>query len=69
MILALFDLPVTLIFPTIFELIGLSVWEKFKIGFQDGHHGGTILFGFLTGMILAVFDFQVTMIHVLPTKF
>ena len=46
-----------------FESIGLSVQEKKrKIDFQDGGH-----LGFPIGMILAIFDLQVT--PMLPTKF
>ena len=48
------------------ESIGLSVQEKKqKIDFQDGCHGGHL--GFLIGMILAIFDLQVT--QMLPSKF
>ena len=48
------------------ESIGLSVQEKKrKIDFQDGCHGGHL--GFLIGMILAIFDLQVTLM--LPSKF
>ena len=36
-----------------------------KIDFQDGHHGSHL--GFLFGMILAIFDLQVTL--TIPTKF
>ena len=36
-----------------------------KIDFQDGGHGGHL--GFTIGMILAIFDLQVT--QMLPTKF
>ena len=44
---------------------GLSVQEKKrKIDFQDGGHGGHL--GFPIGMILAIFDLQVTLI--LPTE-
>ena len=38
---------------------GPSVQEKQKIDFQDGCHGGHL--GFLIGMILAIFDLQVTL--------
>ena len=52
--------------PPSFESNGLSVQEKkLKIDFQDGCHGGHL--GFLLGMILAIFDLQVTLM--LPTKF
>ena len=48
-----------------FESIGLSVQEKkWKIDFQDGHHGSYL--GSLIGMILAIFDLQIT--QMLPTK-
>ena len=47
-----------------FHSNGLSVQEKNrKIDFQDGCHGGHL--GFLIGMILAIFDLQVTLM--LPT--
>ena len=39
--------------------------EEAKIDFQDGGHGGHL--GFLIGMILAIFDVQVT--PMLPTKY
>ena len=39
--------------------------KKFKIHFQDDGCGGYL--GFLTGMILFIFDLQVT--PILPTKF
>ena len=46
--------------------IGLLVQEKKrKIDFQDGPHGSHL--GFLIGMILAIYDLQVT--AMLPTKF
>ena len=45
---------------------GLSVQEKKrKIDFQDGGHGGHL--GFPIGMILAIFDLQIT--PMLPTRF
>ena len=48
------------------ESSGLSVQEKKqKIDFQDGGHGGHL--GFPIGMILAIFDLQVT--QVLPSEF
>ena len=66
MILAIFDLQVTLMLPSKFESIGLSVQEKKgKIDFQDGGHGGHL--GFPIGTILATFDLQVTLM--LPSKF
>ena len=53
-------------FLSTFETIGLSVQEKKrKIDFQDGCHGGHL--GFPIGMILAIFDLQVT--PMLPSKF
>ena len=46
--------------PTKFRINGLLVQEKKrKIDFQDGCHGGHL--GFLIGMILAIFDLQVTL--------
>ena len=46
--------------------MGLSVQEeKQKIDFQDGGHGGHLVF--LIGMILANFDLQVT--PMFPTEF
>ena len=46
--------------------IGIWVKEKKqKIDFQDGGHGDH--FGFQIGMILAIFDLQVTLM--LPTRF
>ena len=48
------------------ESIGLSVQEKKrKIDFKDGCHGGHL--GFRIGMILAIFDLQIT--PMLPSKF
>ena len=48
------------------ESTGLSVQEnQRKIDFQDGCHGAHP--GFTIGMILAIFDLQVT--PMLPTKF
>ena len=45
------------------SIFGLSVQEKKrKIDFQDGGH-----LGFMIGMILAIFDLQVTLM--LPSKF
>ena len=64
--LAIFDLQVTKCFLPSFESTGLSVQEKkWKIDFQDGCHGAHP--GFTIGMILAIFDLQVT--PMLPTKF
>ena len=55
MVLAIFDLQVTLILPTKLESAGLSAQKKKrKIDFQDGCHGGHL--GFLIEMILATFD-------------
>ena len=66
MILAIFDLQVTLMLPSKFGVIGLSVQEKKrKIDFQDGGHGGHL--GFPIGTILATFDLQVTLM--LSTKY
>ena len=49
-----------------FESTGLWVQEKKrKIDFQDGGHGAHP--GFMIGMILSIFDLQVT--PMLPTKF
>ena len=48
-----------------FESIGISVQKKFKIHFQYGNRGGHL--GFPIGLILAIFDLQVT--PILPTKF
>ena len=53
-------------FPTKFQASWpLGSGEEAKIDFQDGHHGGHL--GFPIGMILAVFDLQVTLL--LPTRF
>ena len=57
MILAIFDLQVTLML--------LVQEKKQKIDFQDGHHGGHP--GFPTGTNLAILDLQVT--PMLPIKF
>ena len=66
MILATFDLHVTLMRPTKFGVNRPSAQgKKRKIDFQDGDHGGHL--GFPTGTILATFDLQVT--PMLPTKF
>ena len=63
MILAIFDLHVTLMLPSKFG----GNWpfgsgEEAKIDFQDGGHLGVQI-----GTILAIFDFQVT--PMLPTKY
>ena len=66
MILAIFDLQVPKCFLPSFESTGFSVQEKKrKIDFQDGCHGAHPVF--TIGMILAIFDLQVT--PMLPTKF
>ena len=67
MILAIFDLQVTLMLPTKFQVnYSLLVQEKKqKIDFQDGCSGCHL--GYLIRTILAVFDLQVTLM--LPTKF
>ena len=51
-------------YQTNFKSIGLLVQEKFNIDFQDGCH-----LGFPIRMILAIFDIQVALIHVLLMKF
>ena len=62
-ILAIFDLQVTLMLPTKFRVNRfLGLREEAKIDFQDGGH-----LGFPIGTILATFDLQV--IPMLPTKF
>ena len=64
--LAIFDPQISPILQPNFESIGLSVQEKkHKIDFQDGNNDCHL--GFLIGMILAIFDLQVTLI--LSTKF
>ena len=54
--------------PTMFGLMeSICFWvqeKKRKIDFQDGCHGGHL--GFPIGMILAIFDLQVT--PMLPSK-
>ena len=66
MILATFDLQVTLIIPASFSGPDLSVQEnKFKKDFKDGNFGDHTAFPITT--ILASFDLQVT--QILPTKF
>ena len=62
MILAIFDLKITLILPIKFSVNWLSVLKKFKTDFQDGSHTG-----FLVKTNLAIFDLQVYKIF--PTKF
>ena len=64
-ILAIFDLQVTLMLPSKFEvnwLFGSVQEKKRKIDFQDGGH-----LGFPIGTILAIFDLQVTLMP--PTKY
>ena len=62
-ILAIFDLQVIPMLPTMFRVNWLlGSQEKRKIDFQDGGH-----LGFPIGMILAIFDLQVT--QMLPSKF
>ena len=69
MVLANFDLQVIVLsrcFLPSFKSTGLLVQEKKrKIDFQDGRHRGHL--GFPIGMILDIFDLQVT--PMLPTKF
>ena len=63
-ILAIFDLQVTPMLPSKFEVNWpFGSGEEAKI--QDGGHGGHL--GFPIGMILAIFDLQVT--PMLPSKF
>ena len=63
MILAIFDLQVTLLFLPSFKSTGLLVQkQQQKIDFQDGGH-----LEFLIGKILAIFYLQVT--PMFPTKF
>ena len=55
---SLFDLQVTPMIPTMFQIKWPFVQEKKqKLDFQDGHHGSHL--GFLIGMILAVFYLKV----------
>ena len=64
-ILAIFDLQVPKCFLLNFESTDFWVLEKKrKTDFQDSRHGGHL--GFTIGMILAIFDLQVT--QMLPTK-
>ena len=63
MILALFDLQVTLMLPTKIQVNCLSVQKKkLKIEFKDRDH-----LGFPMGIVLAISDLKVT--PMLPTKF
>ena len=65
-VLAIFDLQVTPMFPTKFQVNSpFSSGEEAKKDFQDSRHGGNL--GFPIGTILAIFDLQVT--QLLPTKF
>ena len=63
-ILAIFDLQVTPILPTMFGVNWVQE-KKRKIDLQDGGHGGHL--GFPISTILAIFDLQVT--PMLPSKF
>ena len=66
MILAIFDLQVTLMLPTKFPVNWLfGSGEEAKNRFSRCRHGGHL--GFLIIKILAIFDLQVTLM--LPTKF
>ena len=66
MILATFDLQVTLMLPSKFGVNWpFGSGEEEKNRFQDGGHGGHL--GFPIGTILAIFDLQVTLM--LPSKF
>ena len=57
MIVAIFDLQVTLMLPTKFQVnLLLGLGEVRKIDFQDGCHGSHL--GFPIGTILAIFDLQ-----------
>ena len=65
MISAIFDLQVTLMLPTQFQVNWpFGSGEEAKIDFQDGGHSGHL--GFPIGMILAFSDLQVTLM--LSTK-
>ena len=62
---AIFDLQVTPMLPSKFQVKWPSVQEKKqKIDFQDGRHSGHFVFPI--GVILAIFDLQVT--PMLPTE-
>ena len=66
MILASFDLQVTLMLPSKFGVNWpFGSGEKQKTDFQNGGHGGHLEFPIV--MILAIFDLQVT--PMLPSKF
>ena len=64
MILAIFDLQVTLMLPSKFG-VNWSFSSEAKIDFQDGGHGSHL--GFQISTILVIFDVQVT--QMLPSKF
>ena len=65
-ILAIFDLQVTLMLPTKFQVNWpFSSGKKRKTLFQDGGNGDHL--GFTIGTILAIFDLHVSLM--LPTKF
>ena len=60
MILAIFNLQVSLMIPTKFRVHwAFDSGEEVKKGFQDGHHGGHL--GFQIRMILAIFNLQVSL--------
>ena len=62
-ILAILNLCVTVMPPTKFQSIGLTVWEEMLLEeFQDGRH-----FGYLNGTILAIFNLHV--VSMPPNKF
>ena len=68
MILATFDPQVTLILAMKFWSIGCLVQKKkFQIDFQHGGEGDRLRFP--SGTIVAIFDTQVNLIPVLPSKF
>ena len=64
-ILAIFDLQVTLMLPTKFQLAFRFRSRSENKDFQDDHHGGYLGFPFVT--IYGSFDQQIT--PMLPTKF
>ena len=64
MILAIFDLQVTLMLPSKFG-VNWPFGSGERIEFQDGRHGGHL--GFPIGTILAIFDLQVALM--LPSGF
>ena len=68
MILAIFDLQITLMLSPKFPSLSTGLWvqeKKHKIDFQDSGHCSHL--GFLNGPILAIFHLQV--ILMLPIKF